>query len=171
MSSKLLPIHVPLLHERAIDLAVADACGLESVDAVRGAQLLGRTDVLTSGGLAIPYPGVNPSYVRLRMDAGEVRYLAPARVEVPVYVPNVFDGTDTQHLFVVEAPLKALSLASAGFDAVGLGGVSTTLEKGDPPRLNSSWQAVNLDDRPVTIVFDSNRATNAMVAYAEARLR
>lgn len=162
--------HIAILTARAIDMQVAWLVGLATVDAGQGAQLLGRTDVLASAGIAIPYPASNPPYVRVRMDAGDARYLAPASVEVPVYVPGVIDAAGSGQLFVVEAPLKALSLVSAGWDAVGLGGVSTTLEKGDPPRLNASWSAVALQGRPITIVFDANRATNPEVAHAESRL-
>lgn len=162
--------HVDVLKTRAIDMQVAGLVGLATVDANQGAQLLGRTDVLASGGLAISYPGTNPPYVRVRMDAGDARYLAPEGVEVPVYVPFGTVAAGTGELFVVEAPLKALSLVSLGLDAVGVSGVSTTLEKGDPPRLNASWSPVLLAGRNVTIVFDSNRTTNPSIARAEARL-
>lgn len=164
------PHHMQVLLDRAVDPQRAADAGLRTVDAPTTAQLLGRSDVLPSGGLAIPYPGMTSTYTRVRMDAGDARYLAPEGVEVPVYVPPRTDAGGTGTLLVVEAPLKALAIMSLGQDAVGLGGVSTTLEPSAPPRLNSSWCSLNLVGRDVVIVFDSNRTTNPSVAHAEARL-
>ncbi|MEI8261843.1 MAG: DUF3854 domain-containing protein, partial [Actinomycetes bacterium] len=74
-------------------------------------------------------------------------------------------------LYVTEAPLKALSLVSAGYVSVGLGGIYSTLElKNGRHELNDSWEGINLEERPVHVVFDAGRAINPSVAHAEARL-
>ncbi|WP_437840033.1 DUF3854 domain-containing protein [Sorangium sp. So ce1153] len=72
-------------------------------------------------------------------------------------------------IHVVESPGKALALQHHGWDAVGLGGVQTTLTKKDY-KLNESWNVVALFRREVVIVSDAGRAWNADVARAEARL-
>ncbi|KYF70805.1 hypothetical protein BE15_30305 [Sorangium cellulosum] len=72
-------------------------------------------------------------------------------------------------IHVVESPGKALALQHHGWDAVGLGGVQTTLTKKDY-KLNESWNVVALYRREVVIVSDAGRAWNADVARAEARL-
>jgi hypothetical protein len=70
-------------------------------------------------------------------------------------------------LVVVEAPLKALALTAAGLNAVGLGGVATTL---DGDKLNASWEPLSVRGRDVRVLFDANRATNENVQAAERRL-
>jgi DNA polymerase I-like protein with 3'-5' exonuclease and polymerase domains len=68
----------------------------------------------------------------------------------------------------VESPVKALALQDHGLNAVGLGGVATTLTKDG--KLNDSWKDVAVFHRDVFIVFDANRQNNVAVARAEARL-
>ena len=163
--------HVKYLEARAVDIAVARAAGLHSVSAAEGARLLGRRTALLCGGLAIPYQGVVPSYVRVRLDAGETRYLAPKNRDVPVYVPSQVDAASSGRVVVVESPIKALALVSVDIMAVGLGGTGTTLTtSGSTRRLNDSWSRLNLENRQLVVLFDGNRATNTAVARDEARL-
>lgn len=162
--------HVDYLVERAIRPADAARAGLCSVDAREAARMLGRNTPLTAGGLAIPYPGTDPPYVRVRMDAGTDRYLAPAHLPVPIYVPPGFDLQGTDAFAIVEGPVKALALQQQGIDAVGLGGTSTCLTTDGDRRLNEPWQRLRLLGRRAVILFDSNRLTNPCVARDEARL-
>jgi len=166
--------HITLLAERGIPLAIAEGAGLMSVDAAMASQMLGYTS-RGHGGLAIPYPGIAPTYRRIRMDGGERRYLCPKGRPVPVYAPPSASGATCPSdlagaLVVVEAPLKALAMRAAGLEAVGLGGVATTLEKGRPWRLGKSWTAVPLAGRDVRVLFDAGRALNPQVARAEGRM-
>jgi Domain of unknown function (DUF3854) len=167
--SKIISEHVVVLAARGIPLELAAAAGLESADATVAGKLLGRDQPCTSGGLAIPYSGTHPTYWRVRMDRGDVRYLCPKARPVPVYRPPPFDATCSDDLkdvlVVVEAPVKALSMAAAGLSSVGLGGVATTLQDG---KLHPSWGDVR--GRDVRILFDANRATNEHVRAAESRL-
>jgi uncharacterized protein DUF3854 len=163
--------HITLLAERGIPLAIAEGAGLMSVDAAFASQMLGYTSC-GHGGLAIPYPGIEPTYHRIRMDGGERRYLCPKGRPVPVYMPPPASGAACPSdlagvLVVVEAPLKALAMRAAGLEAVGLGGVATTLEKGRPWRLGKSWTAVALAGRDVRVLFDAGRALNPDVRRAE----
>ncbi len=66
-------------------------------------------------------------------------------------------------------PIKALALQHNGFNAIGLGGVSTTLTKNNH-ELNDTWKVVALHRREVVIVFDAGRVSKPDVARAEARL-
>lgn len=167
MTSALQPHHVKYLAERSVDANAASAASLRSVDAATAAQLLGVTTV-SSGGIAIPYPNVNPPYHRVRMDNGDPKFMAPAGREVPVYVPPNMPAA--QSLVVVEGPIKALALCAVGIPAVGLGGAGTTLTTGVDRRLNSSWGVLSVTGKEVVILFDSNRASNPNVARDEARL-
>jgi DNA polymerase I-like protein with 3'-5' exonuclease and polymerase domains len=161
------PQHIKYLEERAVDPGWAVHAGLHSVTAEEGAKLLGRDQPLSSGGIAIPYANV-PGYVRIRLDNGEARYLAPAGQEVPIYVPPDCELEGSTPIYVVESPGKALACRDHYFNAVGLGGVYSTLTKDH--KLNDSWNVVALYRREVVIVFDAGRASNPDVARAEARL-
>jgi DNA polymerase-1 len=159
--------HVAYLKARALDPAWAAHAGLRSVSAEEGAKLLGREHPLPCGGIAIPYANV-PRYVRIRLDDGPTRYLAPAGREVPIYVPPDCALEGSAPLHIVESPGKALVCRDYGIPAIGLGGVNTTLTKDH--KLNDSWKVVALHRRDVRLVFDAGRATNPSVARAEARL-
>jgi len=164
------PHHVQYLEKRCVDPGWAAHAGLRAVTAEEGAKLIGFERALSSPGLAIPYPNV-PGYVRIRLDAGDTRFLAPRDREVPVYLPPDCLREGDEPIYVVEGPIKALALRDHSFNAVGLGGTGTTLTtKDDVRRLNSSWGTVAITGRHVVIVFDSNRATNPNVARDEARL-
>lgn len=160
--------HIAYLWERAVDPEWAAFAGLRSVTAEEGAKLLGREQPLPCGGIAIPYANV-PGYTRIRLDQAEPRYLAPAGREVPIYIPPGCQVEGSAPIHVVESPGKALALQDHGWNAVGLGGVQTTLTKKDY-KLNDSWKAVALYRREVVVVSDAGRAWNSDVARAEARM-
>jgi RecA-family ATPase len=170
-TSKITPEHIELLQARGIPLELAAAAGLESVDGTIAGKLLGRSQACPSDGLAIPYRGSHPTYWRIRMDRGDVRYLCPKGRPVPVYVPPSFEAAGPEDLastlVVTEAPLKALALTAAGLAAVGLGGVATTLCGDD---LHPSWDVLKVAGRDVRLLFDANRASNDHVRAAERRL-
>jgi hypothetical protein len=132
------PHHIQYLEERGVDPEWAGmGAGLSSVTPEEGAKLLGFPQPLSSGGLYIPYPNAQ-GYGRLRLDSGDTRFLAPAKREVPVYLPPGFQAKRPEPIYVVEGPIKALSLLDYHFNALGLGGTGTTLEK-NAHRLNDSW--------------------------------
>jgi hypothetical protein len=162
--------HMEYLEARGVGLQVALDAGFYSVTAQQGAALIGMSAALPSGGLAIPYPRTSPPYVRIRIDDGRQRFMAPAGRPVRVYVPAFHCLDAGGPLVVVEGPVKALALAAQGFDAVGLGGTGTTLTPGADRRLNESWSEVPVGSRITVLLFDSNRTTNANVARDEARL-
>lgn len=163
------PEHVTVLSARAIPIEAAVEAGLRSVTPEEAEPHLGFKPSV--GGLLIPYPRVERPYARLRLDSGELRYLAPKGEDIPVYIGGSDALAASKTLYVVEGPLKALALSAAGLPAVGLGGVWTTLvtENGHE-FLNESWQILSLQGRKVVVVFDAGRANNPRVALAEARL-
>lgn len=161
------PHHIQYLEHRAVVPDWAAEAGLRSVSPDVGARLLGRDQPLPCGGIAIPYPNA-PGYVRIRLDEGKPRYLAPAGREVPIYIPPTCELEGSAPLYVVESPGKALVLQDNFFNAIGLGGIYSTLTKDH--KLNDSWNVVGLVRREVVITFDAGRALNPDVARAEARL-
>ncbi len=171
--SPFTPEHERYLIARGVDLALAARAGLHGVDGAEAARLVGRSRPFACGGLAIPYPQIAPPYVRVRLDdpgcAGGMRYVVPAGRPVPLYVP---EGLPTiEPLVIVESPIKALALLSAGIAAVGLGGTGTTLAaKAGARELHESWRLVPPIGKAVVVLFDSNRQTNVNVARDEARL-
>jgi hypothetical protein len=174
-STRLSVAHMTYLTERAVDLAVAEAHGLQTVDADEAGRLLGRSGPVDGGGLAIPYPSTSPTYARLRCDdpdAAGGRYLAPAGIPVPLFVPDGIVAADGGVILVVESAVKALALVSAGFSAVGLAGTGTTLDS-DEDRINDSWDALlgsAFRTAEYVICFDTGRRRNPAVARDEARL-
>ncbi|MDC0740919.1 DNA polymerase [Polyangium mundeleinium] len=161
------PHHIQYLEHRAVVPDWAAEAGLRSVSPDVGVRLLGRDQPLPCGGIAIPYPNA-PGYVRIRLDEGKPRYLAPAGREVPIFIPPGCEFEGSAPLYVVESPGKALVLQDNGFNAIGLGGIYSTLTKDH--KLNDSWNVVGLVRREVVITFDAGRALNPDVARAEARL-
>ena len=165
----LAPHHVAYFAERAVSAALAIRAGARSVDCAEAAKALGRPEPTAFPGILLPYPNA-PTYARVRFDDGPDRYLAPGRVDVPIYIPPPGIDAPLQPMVVVEAPVKALALAGLGWFSIGLGGVSSTLEKGShPAKLNASWRAVMLRGRVVVILFDAN-LDKTHVAHGLARL-
>jgi hypothetical protein len=149
---QILPQHQEHLMQRGIDLGYAAQLGLCSIDARTASDLLGYS--AQNGGLAIPYPN-ELGYYRVRLDPApdgtypQGKFGSPKGKPVPIYKP--FQGNPL-HVAIVEGPLKAASLTSAGIPAIGLGGVNTCL---DGDTLNASWNALLCPGLVVFILFDA----------------
>ena len=108
------------------------------------------------------------------------RYICQAKpVTVVPYIPaEVFKiaGDATKPLFIVEAPLKALSLTANEMPAIGLGGVlagatdKDVLEALGEIVLSKEMQRIQWVGRVVYVVFDAGIQDNPMVALGAARL-
>lgn len=163
----LSPLHIQYLTDRAVDPSAAFyGAGVRTVTAEEGARLVGARDPLPSPGLLVPYL-LEAAYGRIRLDI-DGSWRVPAGVAVPIYPSPGCALDGDKPLFIVEGPVKALALQGHGFDAIGLGGVATTLTKDH--QLNKSWRSVSVRGRTVYVVFDAGRALNVEVARAEARL-
>jgi len=175
-AAALLPTHEAYLQARGIPIELALRAGLHSVNETAAARVLGRDAALPCGGIAVPYGPLTDGglYWRVRLDKPlhDARWLAPSHRPVPIYIPpiasdRVLDASTT--LLVVEGPPKALAMCAAGYTAVALGGVDTTLVTMGR-KLGPSWSTIKLQARKTIILFDAGRAINQRVARAEARL-
>ncbi|MCP4604392.1 MAG: DUF3854 domain-containing protein [Proteobacteria bacterium] len=164
--------NIEYLTRRAVPIATALAAGLRSVDGREAANLLGRKRALPGDGMVIPFLNTD-QHVQILLDEPHegAKCLSPTDQEIPVYIPESFEGIDGKLIVIVESAIKALSVGSIGYPAVGLSGTGTTLvEKVDGRRPNASWKKVPLRGATVVILFDSNRRSNPNVARDEARL-
>ncbi|MFO0695474.1 MAG: DNA polymerase [Polyangiales bacterium] len=143
--------------------------GFELVNGTDAASLLGLERPISGDVIAMPYPG--STYRRVRVldpDAnGGARYFATKGAPVEVYIPPGIEAS-TGALVIVESPPKALALVAAGIEAVGLGGIGTTLDA--EHGLNASWDRLGVDGRTVVVLPDGNARTNPQVARDVARL-
>ncbi|HML30516.1 MAG TPA: DUF3854 domain-containing protein, partial [Hyphomicrobium sp.] len=80
--------------------------------------------------------------------------------------PAIFDDT-SYPVVITEGEKKALALAACGVAAIGLGGVYNFLDDG---RFLEILERIRYANRPVIILFDSDRADNPNVRVAEDRL-
>jgi predicted P-loop ATPase len=107
------------------------------------------------------------------------RYVCQSNVSVAPYLtPEVsaIAGDTSKPVFIVEAPLKALSLAATGFPAIGLGGVLAgatereVLDTLDEIVLSKDMQTIKWTGRTAYVVFDAGIHDNPMVALGASRL-
>ena len=184
-TSPISALHAAYLEARAVALAVAVAAGLMSISKDEVATRLGR-DSAPCGGLYIPYKDSAGTvyYQRVRLldpatPEGCPRFLVPEG-RVRPYIPPTVEpsvSTGSEPIYFVEGAIKALSLSAAGLPAIGLGGANAGGH--DAARWQESKelllhpdlvQRLNLQERPVVIVFDAGRARNPAVANGEAML-
>lgn len=170
INEPLKPPHSAYLEQRGVRPDFAADNGFKSVNAEEITALLGVSVAPDLTGLAMVCPATG--HVRIRADSGTARYLAPKGRPVPIFGPVGPTPRDPPTYVVTEAATKALAVAQNGYPAIGLGGVSTTLQtKRNGPVLGPSWDLVpNLTASTVVICFDQNRAFNQNVARAEFRL-
>ncbi|MCC6653484.1 MAG: DUF3854 domain-containing protein [Candidatus Eisenbacteria bacterium] len=170
---RLHPRHVEYLTERAVDPELAWREGVRSLDEgqVRAAV---RNQGVVGGGLAFPYAFVESAYTRVQLDERErngKKAVTPSGVTPPPYVVSTTTEDVGEPLFVVEAPAKALALASAGFtNVVGCGGVNAGVFEKGTSKLQPLMARFTTPGRTVHMVFDAGRSTNPRVAKAEARI-
>jgi hypothetical protein len=105
----------------------------------------------------------------------EVKYLQPKDSANRLYFPPGVDLRADTPVWLTEGEKKALKLTQEGFPCIGLGGVWSWRHGGrgyrqGKGRVIPDLERVNLVDREVIIVFDSDAATNTRVALAEREL-
>jgi hypothetical protein len=105
----------------------------------------------------------------------EVKYLQPKDSSNRLYFPPGVDLRADTPVWLTEGEKKALKLTQEGFPCIGLGGVWSWRQGGRGYQLGRKQVIPDLDrvlwvGREVTIVFDSDVATNTMVALAEREL-
>ncbi|MFI5299086.1 MAG: DUF3854 domain-containing protein, partial [Polyangiales bacterium] len=161
--------HLPM-HEGATGLLIPYHATLDKV--ARARIRVDQTSILVPG----PTDGSHVGDHTVDLP----RYVCQARpVSVVPYIPSevfALAGDTSVPLFVVEAPLKALSLTANGFPAIGLGGVlagatdKTTLDSIGKLALSKEMQRIKWTGRIAYVAFDAGLADNPLVALGAARL-
>lgn len=161
--------HLPL-PEGATGIAIEYQDTLDGVP--RGRVRLDKTEFVRPGPIDGSHHGEHT--------VGLPRYICQAKpvTVVPYIPPEVFAiaGDTTKPLYVVEAPLKSLSLTANGFPAVGLGGVlagatdSEVLTALGEIVISKELARVNWAGRVAYVVFDAGISDNPQVALGAARL-
>lgn len=178
------PIDIEYLVKRGVDPELAWGEGLRSMTEAEVHHWTGNVTVV-GGGLCQPYrlplpptwANANKCYVRIQLHErdqnGGRKTDVPSGPNPPLYFTSTAAKPSTDPIFVSECPIKALSIASAGYPcSVGLGGVSAGLfESGTKmtvlqPHLEPYFQPGRL----VYLVLDSNRLHKLDVARAEAKI-
>jgi Domain of unknown function (DUF3854) len=171
------------LNQRGISVATGQASRLCSLSEREVAEQLDLTKESAScGGLGIPYfdeAGRLLSW-RVRLQEGELRYLVKKGDEMRPYFPPFLEAArlqDTKEpLYIVESPIKALSLSQEGLLTVGLGGVDAgglhkaAWRDGGTLELHPDFtRRVTFFERTVVLVFDAGAAINVRVSLALAK--
>jgi len=156
------PQHRQYLLDRAVDLDLAWREGVRSLTEDE-AQLSVGNNRITGTALGFFYGRVPSQYARVQLDDREgngKKTCAPAGVTPPPYIPSTVSELGAEPLFVVEAPAKALAMASNGFpNTIGCGGIYAGIfEKG-----TCKFQAALLPflraTRAVYVLFDAGRVS------------
>jgi P4 family phage/plasmid primase-like protien len=171
-NARFLKSHVDYLQKRAIDVELAWAENVRSVDARKIREYTGATVVGT--GLAFLYRLTDPVYIRVQLDdreANEGKTRCPAGVCPGPFLPSTVIEGDDSPIIIVEAPAKALAMASNGFtQTIGAAGVSAGVFEKGSRKIQPLLLKYVRPNRPVTILFDAGRASNPAVAAAEAKI-
>jgi hypothetical protein len=200
-----LPQHIEYLSARGIPIELAIKAGVESIDGNSTLQAKAlkkrfrNLAVYLSTGMLTPHlepPLDGIARARSRWDSDRYfkgtpganeeavdipRYTAQEGVPViPYYPPGLLvEGVQDNagvDLYVVEAPMKALSMAAHGFMAIGLGGVeagfhdTAAWKTSKHLEINRELDRILWKDRRVFIVYDAGITENPRVALGAAKL-
>lgn len=186
LSTSFHPEHKADLLASGLDLEYAHQAGVftlppDDVGKILGACGWGWAAPKVDSVLVFLYPETD-DYWRCKLfpppknrKGQEVKYLQPKDSANRLYFPPCVALQSDAPVWLTEGEKKALKLTKEGFPCIGLGGVWSWRHGGRGyrqgrgrgiPDLNLvAWVA-----REVTIVFDSDAATNTMVALAEREL-
>ena len=167
------PHHLKYLVDRAIDPTLAWREGVRSLDEA-DARKFTRCFNIEGGALGFAYGRIGYPYCRAQLDDREKnkgKTRAIPGVTPPPYIPDSVDEAGDAPLLIVEAPAKALAMASNGFpNTIGCGGVDAGIFEKGCNTLQAALLPFIRKSRPVVIAFDAGRAKNPAVATAEARV-
>jgi len=172
--------HIQQLNQSGItDQALIERVGIFSADSNELTGLFQRRDI-TSGGLVFPYPHIE-GFRRVRLDepmiraesngylpasAGpnEIKYLQKKGQSNHLYLALPDDELQSNsHLIITEGEKKSLALVQAGFPAVGLGGIWAWRTQDGPC---VEFELLNLNNRRVSVIFDSDAAEVFYIRFA-----
>jgi putative DNA primase/helicase len=181
----LLAHHVAELRASGLSDETIKASGVHSEDAHSALDVMlgwgGKLPKKMAPAIVFPYTAIdgrNSSYARIKPDTprkqgGKVtKYESPRKQPNQLYIPpgvaDVFDRPEAELLFT-EGEKKSLCVTQYGFACIGLVGVygwkESRREALLPAMAHIIWKG-----RSVTIVFDSDIATNPQVKDAAMRL-
>ena len=181
----LLPEHLDMLHASAINDAVIEARGYQSINAA-DAEEYGFSYRQRLSGLLIPLWGVDGTVrgYQLRPDTPHISETTgkPIRYETPWGQTNVLDVNPLmqanmrmakQGFWITEGSKKVDSLASHGITAIGLSGVWNWRGKNSDGGYTTlaDWEDVNIKGSRFVVAYDSDIYTNPMVNSAAKRLK
>lgn len=105
----------------------------------------------------------------------ELRYVQPKATLNELYMPPLLDWQKIAKdkkipLIITEGELKAAAGCQAGFATIGLGGVWNFRSAEHNLRLLPMFEELELEDRVIVILYDSDSVTNPKVMKAENAL-
>lgn len=164
--------HKKDLQQSGLNEETIEASGIYTSNDKRITELLGVKT--RSWGMVIPYLHADEPYVRVKLDEPGKggKYRSPKGSMNRLYFPPnlapevLSDATKT--LWITEGEKKALKGCQDGLACVAVSGVwSWRTKDGDTSIPIPDLDRIEWQGRPVTIVFDSDAATNKEVARAE----
>ncbi len=184
-TESLLPQHQKLIDDSAIAPVVAAARGYRSVTSKSELKRLGFSDrQCRTPALLIPMYNeraeivlyqIRPDQSRVGKDGKLIKYETPAKAKMRLDIPPGAAtklGDPAVPLFITEGVRKADSAVSKGLCTIALIGVwnwRDTNDAGGKTAL-SEWESIALNDRKVSIVFDSDIVEKEAVLKACDRL-
>jgi hypothetical protein len=140
------------------------------IELPRGVETILWIPVLSKAGAIVswiarllPQPQSWPKFVCTKNSGGP-----------PWILPELYDSEIGCPLMITEAPIKAMAITLAGYDAIGLNGVWCAAGKknngGDPLTLRPELQSLHLLGRKIYLAFDADQDDNAKVRQALIRL-
>ncbi len=125
--------------------------------------------------LIFPYPDKGNSFrarldVPERKDGKDIRYKQPRKQRNVPYVITPENSKYVNTIFITEGEKKAMALAQAGCNAIGFGGVWNWRDRSSPTGVCPDFEAMNIRESTIAIVFDSDIALNPAVLKAEESL-
>jgi hypothetical protein len=101
-------------------------------------------------GLSFPYQGGDFARLKLFPPLGSMKYAQPPNTSARLYMPFRIGAGD---LVIAEGEKKTLAAHQAGLNAVGIGGVWSWLQHGEPI---DDLKLIDWDGRQCTIIPDSD---------------
>lgn len=167
---------------------IAEKLRLQPVERIEAKQL--SPNFQSARSLKIPYfdlEGNTSKFFRLRyleelpgfagQTAKPQRYVQPAGTLNEIYYPPILETPWTQiaqdprvHVFITEGELKAAAGCSVGLACLGLGGVDVWRSSKRGLECLPGLDLFDWNGRTVTIVYDSDSASNEHVVRAQRQL-
>ena len=196
LAARGVPIEFAVKH----GICSVDLKAIKASDDRRKTKTFPNTRMPPTSAMYMPYPECHDRVKRWRLRVDETEFTIPGEVEgthhgeesgtCPRYlcqagitvVPYITDevkavaGDVSVPLYIVEAPLKALSLSSRGLLAVGLGGVVAGTHDRDVLKelgeivAHPDLRLIEWRGRTAYVVFDAGVASNPLVALGAARV-